>query len=685
MAYTADNSDEYLPSSEESEPEERPNRWIGPSSTWQQLNSAEIDTVTALNEIRNQDLSIHLYNAFALKQRRKKPQDTRAPISGKDINAATGKTVEQDDWVPHRSWTAWPMRADKVPHQEFMRRTDDSDEQFTSRRAVQEMPSTALEETISAAVLRAAKDKIKARPSAELATAGLEDSDEGSDVDTLSTTRRTRSESRPIKYDSAAEADKMEIDEIRDKTVPYVPLRKRYFKPIIATDDDLSHTILRPSIRHVLSKLDTTLTILHNVQDSTLNYQSDSADSDASDSSRRGQRPTRDRSRAGARKRGRPPKSHELSQIRSSVPPETPADGKKRMGRPRKVYPRLDDETDQEYTIRIARMRKERVPVFADPETEPEAETGAESAPDQGGGSSGGSERESSAGESAAKKPKLKRKRARGKSPEIPGVAPNIKGKGKLRIGLRDWKDVLGAAALAGFPAPALDRAARRCADLFGQSMVLQTLTEAPPGRTAPRKFTRYEPGMPLPPLLLNDADDEDGEEEDRGIALHIARRSRAASTAPDAKLEDNNRGLLSLPRGRSTSRSGSGIAGASHFCTFGDCPRAVDGFARRYNLTRHMKLVHGVVVAAAATTTGGEDLATAAAAGDVDSEDEMHGAVHVDGFLRPIKVRPGWRAGDVAEEARRRGRSRSRSRRAPEGGGNVRVKREARDEGDYM
>jgi hypothetical protein len=35
----------------------------------------------------------------------------------------------------------------------------------------------------------------------------------------------------------------------------------------------------------------------------------------------------------------------------------------------------------------------------------------------------------------------------------------------------------------------------------------------------------------------------------------------------------------------------------------------------------------------------------------EVDSEDEMHGAVHIDGYLKPIKVRRGWRGGDVLKE----------------------------------
>jgi hypothetical protein len=71
-----ESDDDYIPDSDESDDsndeDERPNRWTGPPSTWQQLNSAEIDTITALNEIRNRDLSVHLYNAFALRHRHDK-------------------------------------------------------------------------------------------------------------------------------------------------------------------------------------------------------------------------------------------------------------------------------------------------------------------------------------------------------------------------------------------------------------------------------------------------------------------------------------------------------------------------------------------------------------------------------------------------------------------------------------
>lgn len=75
-----DEADEEV--EEEEEEDERPNRWRGPKSTWQQYNSQEISTLTALKEIHDRDLSVHLYNAFALKRRYKKVQQDRAAADG---------------------------------------------------------------------------------------------------------------------------------------------------------------------------------------------------------------------------------------------------------------------------------------------------------------------------------------------------------------------------------------------------------------------------------------------------------------------------------------------------------------------------------------------------------------------------------------------------------------------------
>jgi hypothetical protein len=49
----------------------RPNRWTEAPSTWQSITKQERGIAASLDESRNRDLSIHLYNAHALKKRGK--------------------------------------------------------------------------------------------------------------------------------------------------------------------------------------------------------------------------------------------------------------------------------------------------------------------------------------------------------------------------------------------------------------------------------------------------------------------------------------------------------------------------------------------------------------------------------------------------------------------------------------
>ncbi|OTB19460.1 hypothetical protein K445DRAFT_373184 [Daldinia sp. EC12] len=709
MESTANESDEYLPSDDSedfSDEDVRTNRWHGPKSTWQQFNHQEIDTLTALKEIRDRDLSIHLYNAFALKQGHKRSQD--GPVPNKDINKATRQPVQPDDWLPQRAWTAWPMRADKVPPAQDSARSllNDRDEVFTLRKAVRDMPSTVLEEIIGAEILRTAKEKFNARPwikpnvsdeegdSESQEDVDDEDSDGETEASTASKRKKSRSRSRSKSVKLGDE--KMGINDLKSEIDPAgKPHRKPRLGPVVSTDDGLSCSLLRPSVRHILSKLDATLTILHNTQEAALNYQSDSADSEASDSSHPGSRKPRSRQDSQAptdekRRRGRPlgsvsrnrsrgrSKAREMTAPPAENPPQTKEEGKpaKKRGRPKKIYPRLEGETDREYTIRVARLQKRPIPKFSD-DFDPEPRPGAED-PAEDSGNSGDAE------ETPAEmdRGRLARRRKKGnkdsRSPSQASSASGGKprnaqraGYSRTRLGLRDWRDVLGAAALAGFPADAVDRAARRCADLFGQSITLHTLFEGPAvssssSRKAPlRRETTYVPGMPQPPLLAEDEEEEHQQQ----------RTTRATSTAPSVLSEDeagpSQRGARGRSRSRSRSRSVSAAPG--YFtCSFPDCPRAAEGegFLRRYNMLRHMKLVHGYTPSEAGS--GDESTGTAMGAGmpeEIDSEDEMYGAVHVDWFLRPIKIRRGWRANDVKEDSRTRrsgyghGHARGRSR----------------------
>lgn len=62
-----DTDDADSPGSDELH-ETRPNRWTGAPSTWRTYTEEDRQTYIALEALRNNDLSSHLYNAFALRR-----------------------------------------------------------------------------------------------------------------------------------------------------------------------------------------------------------------------------------------------------------------------------------------------------------------------------------------------------------------------------------------------------------------------------------------------------------------------------------------------------------------------------------------------------------------------------------------------------------------------------------------
>ena len=86
-------------------------------------------------------------------------------------------------------------------------------------------------------------------------------------------------------------------------------------------------------------------------------------------------------------------------------------------------------------------------------------------------------------------------------------------------LGLRDWKDVIGAAAMAGFSAATIARATQRCADIFREGMDIRTLVEGP-----------AHPSM------------EGGDTgESRATTVHYAPRNHASRFTNEAEFEDED------------------------------------------------------------------------------------------------------------------------------------------------
>ena len=539
----------------------------------------------------------------------------------------TGEPVEKHDWVPPQSWTAWPLRADLVPNDDFMKRTEDEDDTLTYRRYESNMPSTNLEESISATVLKIAKQKFLNRDLREKLTTSESLTDDAPMVKSDFVSSNDGSE---YEEDMSEDGSDKQSDVGNTKSSKRSKKFERSFSPIVSTNDDLSYEIIRPSARMILEKLDKTLTILHNARVAALRYDAETSASEDDDDAT----PPRGRLRSSSRgaKRGS-----------VSIPPEyehnTESEGRRRnkkgAGRPRKKNPQpREGETHREFLVRIAREQHKRIPTFSDEE----CDTAATST--------------NSRKKESVRKSKKSRSRSRNRRQSLTPSRRNddsFKMEHTSQWKLRDWSDVIGAASLAGFSPAVLARATERCVDLFGEGLVLHTLNETEAGAESGVISTRFEPGVAAPSSPSQSDDLSDDLKRARAMSRQSSMApSVSSSSDSDDELKIEERDDVVAKRERARSRSVTPSV-ARFYCTHTVCKRAIQGFSRRNNLVRHMNLVHGEVL--------GDQVE-----GD-ESPDELYGAVHVDGFLKPIKPRPGWRSEDV----RKRSRSRKRSRDAHE------------------
>ncbi|KAG6368467.1 hypothetical protein INS49_002674 [Diaporthe citri] len=556
--------------------ENRPNRWKGPPQSWRTITEEERLAYNALLRLRNDDLSLHLYNAWALKQRAAAAEEGSS--QEEDVDAETGRPVRSNSWAPPRNWTAWPLPTHLLPPDDFMKIVDDEDEVFTFRHPDEQSPRSRLEEVVSATTLRFAKERLRRRGIAE-------SSHQGDDSTVKTEPSASENESQPSESGDHGEDDEsMDIDqksEGRPNRKQKAPVKT--CKPVVATDDDVSYDLIRPSTRRILGKFDDTLTILHNAQMPSAQHLEGSEES-----------------------------SSERDEADESVKK------KSNRGRPRK-YVQKEGESERDFLIRRGKALKGTVRIPpTDEENDDQATTAA--------GSSQNSPRKRS--------PSGKRRRK-----TVAEDREHEKHKKLERSNLLDWKDVMGAAALAGFPPDVVARATQRCANLFGQGMEMHKIDETAAASGASGVVTTmYQPGGEMPPS--SSEAQEDVGDLDLRQARSMSRHSSAAlsrMTSPTSDDEGDEEGASpKKPQKRATSR-GKG----QHFCLYEDCDRALEGFDRPFNLKRHMKLVHG------------QDSLEIAEKKEA-ATDDMIGGVHRDGFLEPIRVQKGWRAEDTKKRAKK-------------------------------
>ncbi|KAG9255933.1 uncharacterized protein F5Z01DRAFT_634902 [Emericellopsis atlantica] len=575
----------------------RPNRWTGPASTWRHLTEEERLLWHAYEKVENENLGIHLYNVFALRKRAENP----ATMGDVTVQLDNGSEAV---WTPPKMFTAWPLIKDRLPEEHFVKREDDEDEPYTYRKEETKYPSTDLREELNATILRMAKQRFRkrkarwdaVRPSVEDAGDELEQASSEEDDDEPLAPAESPQHREHGQDEDDRDGSTEDRDDDHPQTETATPRQRippKTYEPIVSLEDHAS--LLNPISRHIISQVNKTLSILSASRTIGLGgYDSDSSSSsDTSTTSRR-----------------RTSRSRRSPSATSNTSTKSPTTSGKR-GRPRKVHARKAGETDEEMATRVAREMHRALPPPSRPAS---ADNDNDSAFEAW-------------------------LRTEQKQPRQPSKKPPPR-----LFGLRDWSDVVSSAALAGFSPDVIARTTQRCANLFGEGMVMRSLHELPADKGDGVASREYRPER----IPTSDMDSDDGDGGCRDGASTLLQR-RVASRQSSFAASDR-----SSP---SRSRSRSASVGTNFYCPLASCPRAGKGFARRANLRRHMELLHPGAV-------GDVHMASPGLAGsEVDSEDEVYGAVHVDGFLKPIAPGRGWREQTAAPRERKRRRKGKRGR----------------------
>ncbi|KAJ4290775.1 hypothetical protein N0V88_006524 [Collariella sp. IMI 366227] len=558
----------------------RPNRWRGHPSTWLEWTEKDRDVWTALKNVRGEELAVHLYNVAGVK---------RGFREGLMLVAMMGEEDEQDEekgWNPGNMWTAWPMKVDELPDDWLIPRVNDVNEPLTYRREQEQAyAGTHMEEEISATILRFAKEKFWKR--------GLQPQARGKVQEQVA---------QSIEKDVTSEGDTDVSDKDEDETDEARIPRKRKrlasptLVPVMSADDDRSYALLRPVARRIMAKLDDTLVILHNQRVAALG---DAAESSASDE---------DETENEAVDKPEEEEMLQSSRQTSKSPTRSPSQ-KRGGGRPKKVQTPREGETEQQMLKRLAREGKRKVPIFDDNDSD------AEQVKRRGRGRG---RRPASAGSRASSK-------ASSKSSRSSTSSDTHKDKRMSKMGLRNWRDILGAAALAGFSPAVIERATQRCSTLFREEMTMHTLHEKPSvSGTVGMETKLYAPEL----IVLSSEDEEDESADEWEQIRTVSRQSSVkppgmSSPEPDCPYPNctkaakpfqkrfnlerhiesihKKRGNSTEPAGVSSSEPESGTSARPSrsatpgllTCPYANCPRASKPFPKRSNLDRHINTVH--------------------------------------------------------------------------------------------
>ncbi|KAI9743576.1 MAG: hypothetical protein M1818_002891 [Claussenomyces sp. TS43310] len=706
----AEHSDGSV-ASDDSYSSEEERKYEGPKSNWRSFTEDERALTASLLRLRDQDLALHLYNAHFLKQNNRDVEkfaglkawaNKQRWLRDEPVDAAHGSL-----WVPPKRWTAWPLSPEQVPRSGEQIGPADELDDYTLSRSEIPRPSRELEEIMYAITLSLAKERFEARDWETVQTERSkpinqvtkvderaekaeteEEGNDSSDDAFQSETADKESETSSTAYSNTASHIEQRAENVSGSKESHIstdgssfvdtsaseshelPAKSKDFhvpdqtaqtghvhsphntstrlpgksmidqRPAISTDDERSKELLRPTIRATLSRLDQLLMALHHARRMCMQYGSESKarappPEDESDTSDVNDMLRQEPSPQSTQKRpkGRPRKSFSMTDLsttdRATFTGQEGQDrfpdlAKKKRGRPRKIHEQLDGETQQEMLFRVARLQKKALPFSLDSKdrNKPASSIKQES-------------RRPSKRESTT--------RPRHERVNLPDT--------------RDWSEVMGTAALVGFPADVISRATQRCTALFGEGMEMRSLILDPKSGRCDDEITRYVPEM-LPDTLSRDSDE---------TTTTTTTTTHDTARIPTLRRRPGERKRASSRRSDETvERPQESSDDAAFWCPLPDCVRHEQGFRQRGHLRSHLARAHKLA---------GEELE--ATMRQADEEEEMDGGVHVDGFMKVVKGRRGWRSGDTKKRERsKKGERRVRGMRGGMG-------RSEREDGD--
>lgn len=214
--------------------------------------------------------------------------------------------------------------------------------------------------------------------------------------------------------------------------------------------------------------------------------------------------------------------------------------------------------------------------------------------------------RHSTAGEAHSALTKAKLENATSKITRVKATKDDDaeRSSGSHALGPRDWSEVLGIASMSGWDPAVVDRAAKRCAALFGEHMALKVMPETAAGNAAD-KVTGYIPDM-VPDLEISDEED-----------------------------------VTQEMTSRSSSETG-------YSCPEESCPQHHRLYEKRFMIRQHLRRVHKYGKAALDAYDQAHTATETPAANTIAEKEDGHGAqqvetqalgdaVDTDGYMLPL------------------------------------------------